>query len=162
MFFYKKTFEQLWPAPVLKIKKNKVIREVDAALAMTLAGNYTRQLERSPEELVSLKEVYDDVISRMSEREEEIIKRRFGIDGYHRHTHEELAAVMGITEARVWQLEKGALCRVREYYEYTNPEMFTETPEEVVPTNDPIREAMRQVLKRRREKRKSKREGESL
>jgi len=54
-----------------------------------------------------------DLIGRLNEREQQVIRMRFGIDGTRDHTLEEIGVVLGLTRERIRQIENGALKKMR-------------------------------------------------
>jgi RNA polymerase primary sigma factor len=80
-----------------------------------------------PEEAASdqlLKEQVLDVVNTLSDREQKIIKMRFGLDGGRPHTLEEVGAEFAVTRERIRQIEAKALNKLRKHqdarklYEY--------------------------------------------
>lgn len=60
-----------------------------------------------------LKGSVDELLASLSEREKQIINRRFGINGEIPQTLEQLGAVMGYSKERIRQLEMSALSKLR-------------------------------------------------
>jgi RNA polymerase primary sigma factor len=60
-------------------------------------------------ELEALREEIDDVLSSLSEREEMVIRLRFGLNGKKTHTLEEIGETFGVTRERIRQVESHAL-----------------------------------------------------
>ncbi|MFH0774267.1 MAG: sigma-70 family RNA polymerase sigma factor [bacterium] len=70
----------------------------------------------SPADIVFLQILQDqisDVLSSLSEKDRTIIKMRFGLEGEHPHTLEEIGKKLGITREGVRQIETKALSRLR-------------------------------------------------
>ncbi len=70
----------------------------------------------SPADIVFLQLLQDqisDVLSSLSERDKTIIKMRFGLDGEHPHTLDEIGKKLGITREGVRQIETKILSRLR-------------------------------------------------
>ena len=57
------------------------------------------------------------LLMRLSNRQAEILRRRFGLDGHHRETLDEIGMSMNLTKERIRQLEQKALGRLRELSE---------------------------------------------
>lgn len=81
----------------------------------------------TPEESASsqlLKEQVQAVLSTLSEREQKIIKMRFGLDNGKSHTLEEVGQEFAVTRERIRQIEAKALAKLRKHkdakklYEY--------------------------------------------
>ncbi len=69
-----------------------------------------------PEDAASnqlLKEQVLDVVNTLSDREQKIIKMRFGLDGGRPHTLEEVGAEFAVTRERIRQIEAKALNKLR-------------------------------------------------
>lgn len=60
-----------------------------------------------------LKEQVMQVVNELSDREQKIIKLRFGLDGGRPHTLEEVGAEFAVTRERIRQIEAKALARLR-------------------------------------------------
>ena len=70
----------------------------------------------SPEDSAAnqiLKEQLAEIISTLSDREQKIIKLRFGIGGGRPHTLEEVGAEFSVTRERIRQIEAKALRKLR-------------------------------------------------
>lgn len=61
----------------------------------------------------SLKEKIEDVFSTLTEREEKVLRMRFGIGDGSDHTLEEVGKVLGVTRERVRQIEAKAIRKLR-------------------------------------------------
>lgn len=61
------------------------------------------------------------MVNELNSREREILKRRYGLDGYDIHTLEEIGETFSITRERVRQLEKKTLAKLRRKY---NKDMY--------------------------------------
>ena len=81
----------------------------------------------TPEESASnqlLKEQVQSVLSTLSEREQKIIKMRFGLENGKSHTLEEVGQEFAVTRERIRQIEAKALAKLRKHkdakklYEY--------------------------------------------
>lgn len=73
-----------------------------------------------PEDAASdelLKEQVLDVVNTLSDREQKIIKMRFGLDGGRPHTLEEVGAEFAVTRERIRQIESKALNKLRKHKE---------------------------------------------
>jgi RNA polymerase sigma factor (sigma-70 family) len=58
--------------------------------------------------------VMQELLTRLSDREAAILRRRFGMDGHRRETLSEVGVSMNLTKERVRQLELRALARLKE------------------------------------------------
>ena len=83
----------------------------------SVLGDFVEDEERvSPEDSAAnqmLKEQLAEIISTLSEREQKIIKLRFGIGGGRPHTLEEVGAEFSVTRERIRQIEAKALSKLR-------------------------------------------------
>jgi RNA polymerase primary sigma factor len=75
----------------------------------------------------NLQERMDRVLRSLSEREEAIIRLRFGLDDSSEQTLEEVSRIFGITRERVRQIETQALRRLRATFRSGNLETFRDT-----------------------------------
>ena len=67
---------------------------------------------QQPPDAAHTRQLVDEVyaaLNRLSQRNREIIKRRFGLNGYHRHTLEQTAQEVSLSRERVRQLERETL-----------------------------------------------------
>ena len=106
---------------VFKIKQD--IQSLDATIGgsddddASELGNFVeddtavRPEEATDEHL--LKEQVMDVVNGLSDREQKIIKLRFGLDGGRPHTLEEVGAEFAVTRERIRQIEAKALVKLR-------------------------------------------------
>ena len=81
----------------------------------------------SPEDSASnqlLKEQVQDILTRLSDREQKIVRMRFGLDNGKNHTLEEVGQEFAVTRERIRQIEAKALAKLRKHkdakklYEY--------------------------------------------
>ena len=81
----------------------------------------------SPEDSATnqlLKEQVNDVLSSLSDREQKIVRMRFGLDNGKSHTLEEVGQEFAVTRERIRQIEAKALAKLRKHkdarklYEY--------------------------------------------
>ena len=106
---------------VMKIKQD--IASLDASVGRdgddeeSVLGDFVEDEERvSPEDAAAnqiLKEKLAEIISTLSEREQKIVKMRFGIGGGRPHTLEEVGAEFSVTRERIRQIEAKALSKLR-------------------------------------------------
>ena len=106
---------------VFKIKQD--IQSLDATIGgndeddASELGNFVeddsavRPEEATDEHL--LKEQVMEVVNELSDREQKIIKLRFGLDGGRPHTLEEVGAEFAVTRERIRQIEAKALVKLR-------------------------------------------------
>lgn len=124
------TTEEL--AKAMKMDKEKVeyvmrirqdIASLDASVGRdgddedSVLGDFVEDEERaSPEDSTAnqiLKEQIAEIITTLSDREQKIIKLRFGIGGGRPHTLEEVGAEFAVTRERIRQIEAKALSKLR-------------------------------------------------
>lgn len=106
---------------VMKIKQD--IASLDASVERdgddedSVLGDFVEDEELdSPEDSAAtqlLKEQLAAIISTLSDREQKIIKMRFGIGGGRPHTLEEVGAEFSVTRERIRQIEAKALSKLR-------------------------------------------------
>ena len=108
---------------VMRIKQD--IASLDASVGRdgddedSVLGDFVEDEERaSPEDSAAtqiLKEQLALIISTLSEREQKIIKMRFGIGGERPHTLEEVGVEFSVTRERIRQIEAKALSKLRKH-----------------------------------------------
>ena len=106
---------------VMKIKQD--IASLDATAGKdgddedSVLGDFVEDEDReSPEDAAAnqlLKEQIAQILTTLSEREQKIIKLRFGIGGGRPHTLEEVGAEFSVTRERIRQIEAKALSKLR-------------------------------------------------
>ncbi|MBQ2660541.1 RNA polymerase sigma factor RpoD [Candidatus Saccharibacteria bacterium] len=106
---------------VMRIKQD--IASLDASVGRegddedSVLGDFVEDEERaSPEETAAnqiLKEQLSEIISTLTEREQKIIRLRFGIGGGRPHTLEEVGSEFDVTRERIRQIEAKALSKLR-------------------------------------------------
>ncbi|MFZ1242593.1 MAG: RNA polymerase sigma factor RpoD [Candidatus Saccharimonas sp.] len=118
---------------VMKIKQD--ISSLDAGVGRdgddseeSVLGDFIEDEDtKSPEESASdqlLKEQVQDILSTLSDREQKIIKLRFGLENGKSHTLEEVGQEFAVTRERIRQIEAKALAKLRKHkdakklYEY--------------------------------------------
>ena len=70
----------------------------------------------APDDVVALNLLREDIekiLGNLSDREQEVIRLRFGLDGGRPHTLEEVGQKMGVTRERIRQIEAKAIRRIR-------------------------------------------------
>lgn len=108
---------------VMRIKQD--IASLDASVGRdgddedSVLGDFVEDEERaSPEDAAVtqiLKEQLAEILSTLSEREQKIIRMRFGIGGERPHTLEEVGAEFAVTRERIRQIEAKALSKLRKH-----------------------------------------------
>ena len=106
---------------VMRIKQD--IASLDASVGRegddedSVLGDFVEDEERaSPEDSAAnqiLKEQLSEIIASLSEREQKIIRLRFGIGGGRPHTLEEVGNEFDVTRERIRQIEAKALSKLR-------------------------------------------------
>jgi len=74
----------------------------------------------------NLREHLEKIMDALTPRELEVLKLRFGLDGYPEHTLEQVGKIFKITRERVRQIESKALKKLRERCEKLNLKIFLE------------------------------------
>ncbi len=108
---------------VIKIKQD--ITSLDAGVGRdegeddSVLGDFIEDEDTaSPEESAAnqlLKEQVQSVLSSLSEREQKIIKMRFGLENGKSHTLEEVGQEFAVTRERIRQIEAKALAKLRKH-----------------------------------------------
>ena len=106
---------------VMRIKQD--IASLDASIGRdgdddeSVLGDFIEDSERdSPEDATAnqiLKEQIAEILTTLSEREQKIIRLRFGIGGGRPHTLEEVGNEFSVTRERIRQIEAKALAKLR-------------------------------------------------
>ena len=106
---------------VMRIKQD--IASLDASISRegddeeSVLGDFVEDEERdSPEDSAAnqiLKEQLSEIIATLTDREQKIIRLRFGIGGGRPHTLEEVGAEFDVTRERIRQIEAKALSKLR-------------------------------------------------
>lgn len=110
---------------VMRIKQD--IASLDASVGRdgddeeSVLGDFVEDSERdSPEDATAnqiLKEQIAEILTTLGEREQKIIKLRFGIGGGRPHTLEEVGNEFSVTRERIRQIEAKALAKLRKQKE---------------------------------------------
>ena len=108
---------------VIKIKQD--ITSLDAGIGRdgdeedsTLSDFVEDEDSITPEESAAtqlLKEQVKEVLSSLSDREQKIIRMRFGLDNGKNHTLEEVGQEFAVTRERIRQIEAKALVKLRKH-----------------------------------------------
>lgn len=108
---------------VMKIKQD--IHSLDAGVGRdgdeedSVLGDFIEDEDSTtPEESASsqlLKEQVQSVLSTLSEREQKIVKMRFGLENGKSHTLEEVGQEFAVTRERIRQIEAKALAKLRKH-----------------------------------------------
>lgn len=108
---------------IMKIKQD--ISSLDAGVGRdgddedSVLGDFVEDDETErPEESAAnqlLKEQINGVLTTLSEREQKIIKMRFGLEGAKSHTLEEVGQEFDVTRERIRQIEAKALAKLRKH-----------------------------------------------
>ncbi len=108
---------------VMKIKQD--IHSLDAGVGRdgdeedSVLGDFIEDEDSTtPEESASsqlLKEQVQDILSTLSDREQKIVKMRFGLDNGKSHTLEEVGQEFAVTRERIRQIEAKALAKLRKH-----------------------------------------------
>ncbi len=62
------------------------------------------------------KKLHELIRSILTQREQEILKMRYGLCGYHERTQREIAGTLGISRSYVSRIEKNAVEKLREHF----------------------------------------------
>jgi len=119
---------QLLEKPVSEVKRmlslNERVSSVDMALGpdsdKTLLDTLTDERPTDPCELLQdddLSQSIDMWLSDLTEKQREVVVRRFGLRGHESATLEEVGQEIGLTRERVRQIQVEALKRLKEIFE---------------------------------------------
>ena len=115
------TLDEIFPPEIRSAEFQKRQRRIDAIVEMPIerlmeAGLVPKQLT-APDNLLFAREQSDviaHVLGTLKPREAEVIKMRFGLDGYSEHTLDDLVPKFKVTRERIRQIEIKALNKLRE------------------------------------------------
>jgi RNA polymerase nonessential primary-like sigma factor len=86
---------------------------------IALGDALSDEAENDPEASLAVRDrrrMVDDILSRLNERERDILLRRFGLGRADPETLQVISEKLAISRERVRQIEKGALAKLREQY----------------------------------------------
>ncbi|MEZ5523789.1 MAG: RNA polymerase sigma factor RpoS [Pseudomonadales bacterium] len=102
------------------LKLNERVTSIDAPMAgdseKTMVENITGENVTDPSELLQSDNLHGNLtqwLGELSEKQREVIARRFGLLGYEMSTLEEVGSEIGLTRERVRQIQVEALKRLR-------------------------------------------------
>jgi RNA polymerase primary sigma factor len=118
---------------VEKVRKVMEISQSTASLDMTISDDSNTSLSdiikdeygQDPFQetfVSSLKEILECILESLSERENKVIRLRYGLAGEGPRTLEETGKLLGITRERVRQIQERALQKMKEYREISECE----------------------------------------
>ena len=71
-----------------------------------------------------MRDIIKEILEDLSDREQKILKMRFGLEDGVSHTLEEVGKVFGVTRERIRQIEAKALEKIREHSKAQSLEGF--------------------------------------
>lgn len=95
----------------------------------TLSDFIPDEKNASPSQVVTqslLRDLIREILIDLSDREQRILRMRFGLDDGVSHTLEEVGKVFGVTRERIRQIESKALEKIREHHKASNLKSFDE------------------------------------
>lgn len=111
------------------LEKNsfELLEELEALSEIQESDSHLFWNEESVEEIVyrrELRRVLEEGFSKLTEREENVIRFRFGFDDEIERTLEKVGRIFGVTRERVRQIESKALRRLKAILSEWKVEMF--------------------------------------
>jgi len=108
---------QIWPDVVRKVRRSVVRRELDVAEIHHLLSDSVQRLALPPDadevlDAADAKQRISDVLETLSEREELVLRRRFGLDDDEK-TFDQIGQEFGVCKERIRQIEAKALRKLR-------------------------------------------------
>ncbi len=85
----------------------------DGSLLDCLEDEMTETPEQSAENS-KMKDKVEEVVSRLNKKQQQVINRRFGLNGFHPSTLEQIGSEIGLTRERVRQIQSIAIGRLRD------------------------------------------------
>jgi len=101
--------EDIFPEAFKEIKKNEYSFELSSEY-------FTKQIESSPEDgirLLEIKQAVRKALTTLTEREQIVIRRRFGIDQDKSETLEEISRDWSLSKERIREIEWKALMKLK-------------------------------------------------
>ena len=114
----KKSNTLLRSSKIFKVLDAGVGRDGDDDDESTLSEFIEDEDSATPEESATtqlLKEQVQSVLSTLSDREQKIVRMRFGLDNGKSHTLEEVGQEFAVTRERIRQIEAKALAKLRKH-----------------------------------------------
>jgi RNA polymerase sigma factor (sigma-70 family) len=115
--YFMSPVEELFPPTLYKLKlPGKVFRAFDSAEVLPLLAARGEVTQPQLEENVLRGEMHqalDKVLTTLRPREQEVITKRFGLDGQGEHTFEEVGEMLGVCPVRVQQIQAKAFRKLR-------------------------------------------------
>ena len=102
-----------------KVNNSKIELSFDEPLSIDWDGNELTLSGSEPDEISNDIEYNDEkklllkIVLTLPEKEQELMKKRFGILGEKEHTQKQLADLMGISQSYISRLEKKILDKIR-------------------------------------------------
>lgn len=114
--------------PIKKVKKMLALNERVTSVDTPVGGEGSKLLVdliedeniKDPSSMIQDEDINDHLdewLSRLNEKQQEVVRRRFGLQGYERSTLEEVGNSIGVTRERVRQIQMDALRRLRQILE---------------------------------------------
>lgn len=124
--------------PVGEVERMLKLNEKVASIDMPGKGDFDRPLaeslsdedEHTPLEILQNEALNTNLalwLGRLTEKQQEVVARRYGLNGHDQSTLEDVAKEMGVTRERVRQIQLDALKRLREIMEtagFSSEELF--------------------------------------
>jgi RNA polymerase primary sigma factor len=101
---------------ILKLSDAFVSIETSDRDGHTLEEKIEEKVKKRPDEIFlhgELKIAIAGILSELEKKEQKIIRMRFGLEPYNRHTLEQIGAVLGVTRERIRQIEGKVLAKLR-------------------------------------------------
>lgn len=119
---------KLMGKPVKYVKKMIMLNERVTSVDTPVSGNSDKlQIDliednniKDPSSTVQEEDInkhLEEWLSRLNEKQQEVVRRRFGLQGYEKSTLEEVGNSIGVTRERVRQIQMDALRRLRQILE---------------------------------------------
>ena len=108
-----RTVDLLRDAPLVSVSLDAPAGEDMAPLGDLIADTGAPAVSQQVEDRESRRELRSTV-RRLPERQRKVVVERYGLLGDRSHSHEDIGASLGVSEARSRQLERQALHRLRE------------------------------------------------
>lgn len=114
--FFRTVEEELFPSGVLHVRKPEVVRTINEVDVANLLSDHQQRLLLLPDALMGeteFKDSVDKILGTLSNREERVLRMRFGIGFSGDHTQVEIGQEQGVGGERIRQIEAKALRKLR-------------------------------------------------
>jgi RNA polymerase sigma factor (sigma-70 family) len=108
--------EDLWPEQLqIKLERNTACIDMDAPQVARIMNNSKTTIEHELDEKIDMIDAIQRYVGRLSDREREVIEKRYGLNGIGEHTLAEIADEQQVGRERIRQIEVKAIRKIKRY-----------------------------------------------